>query len=161
MLEYQTKFFKRSFDVDKMSTKMINSYVWRKLWTVHNWVRFGFCVVCFNYATRRYPWGTQRLVYTYSGRVYSWQLKTQSPKSWPNFHFSRGGRAVLAKTGYSWQKILQAQARSCTTDSLFHTSLRVETKKSLNDGPIVFLSKSSFLHVRGIRRSEGPGHPDF
>ena len=48
------------------------------------------------YGTRRYPWGIQRLVSTYSnsngrGGGYSCQVKTQSAKIWPTFHFRWGG----------------------------------------------------------------------
>ena len=58
------------------------------------------------------------------GRVggYSWLLKTQSPKSCPNFHlqwgWEKGKGEALPRIGYSWQnepKILQAQARPCIT----------------------------------------------
>ena len=44
--------------------------------------------------TRWYPLGIQRLVSTHWGEGYSWELKTQSPKSWPNFHFRGGGGIV-------------------------------------------------------------------
>ena len=54
-------------------------------------------------ATRRYPWGIQRLVSTHPfpvGGEYSCQSKTQSLKSWPNVHFLGGGGGVTPDTTF-------------------------------------------------------------
>ena len=63
-------------------------------------------------------------------------LTTQNSKSQvPIFIFGGGGGGRgrgLSRIGYSWQnepKVLQAQARSCITDSLSQTTC-VETKKA-------------------------------
>ena len=82
------------------------------------------CALIIAGQTRQYPWGIQQLVSTHPfspcswpkclggvllatqnskcqvltkfafGSVYSWQPKTQSPKSWSNFHF-RGKGGIL------------------------------------------------------------------